>query len=146
MSDTMLISPGEGISVAVNPHSGRVYSPNCGATLDIASARLSWLARAAMHRAVCPATQKRVGAAILTQSGNVYLGANIEFGWPCELVCIHAEQLAVANAVLNDDAILTALAVTHTPCGHCSEFLLEFADPTKLRIMLSGQPLRVLSD
>jgi cytidine deaminase len=72
----------------------------------------------------------KVGAALLTRSGNVYTGTNVEFDAFSLTVC--AERAALFNAVSNGDknivklAIATASADFKFPCGLCRQALIEF--------------------
>ena len=72
-----------------------------------------------------------MGAAILTESGRVYHGCNVEnasFGLTC---C--AERTALFTAVSEGERSFAAIAVTARsgegapPCGACRQVLAEFA-------------------
>jgi|GEM_PF-557080 len=83
---------------------------------------------------VHPISDFTVGAVALGRSGNLYLGANLEFqGMPLHAT-LHAEQSAVLNAWMHDESEITALYVSETPCGHCRQFLLELSNQDALRI------------
>jgi cytidine deaminase len=82
------------------------------------------------ERAYAPYSHFRVGAAVVGQSGRVYVGCNVEnasYG-----LCICAERNAVAHAVAEGESRLVAVAVaTQTtppcpPCGMCRQTLAEF--------------------
>lgn len=90
-------------------------------------------------------TNFRVGAVVRGTSGSLYLGANIEF--PGESLCqtVHAEQAALSNAFMHDEPGIEAIAVSATPCGHCRQFLYEFADGRDIEILLAGHPAITLS-
>eukprot|EP01104_Vermistella_antarctica_P002979 TRINITY_DN13151_c0_g1_i1.p1 TRINITY_DN13151_c0_g1~~TRINITY_DN13151_c0_g1_i1.p1 ORF type:complete len:347 (+),score=78.63 TRINITY_DN13151_c0_g1_i1:301-1341(+) len=66
-----------------------------------------------------------VGAAILAASGKIYLGTNVEFEAQPMSQSIHAEQFAFANVVGSGEKGVIALSVTHSPCGHCRQFMAE---------------------
>lgn len=78
-----------------------------------------------------------VGAALLTQSGRIYRGANIENAGYSGTVC--AERTAVFKAVSEGEREFTAIAVAGgkagappesfcAPCGVCRQVLTEFCD------------------
>lgn len=78
-----------------------------------------------------PYSRFAVGAALLTRSGRVVLGCNVEnssFGLAC---C--AERTAVFKAVSEGEREFDAIAVTAgprrgaAPCGACRQVLHEFA-------------------
>ena len=78
-----------------------------------------------------PYSRFAVGAALLTRSGRVVLGCNVEnssFGLAC---C--AERTAVFKAVSEGEREFVAIAVTAgpgegaSPCGACRQVLHEFA-------------------
>lgn len=73
-----------------------------------------------------------VGSAGLGASGDVYLGANVEFssGEHATNVCgfhytLHGEQSVTINMFLNDEKAMRSLYISHMPCGMCRQFLAE---------------------
>lgn len=92
---------------------------------------LYFKARSAMARAHAPYSGFPVGAAVLTASGDVFVGANVENASYPEGWC--AETSALANMVsASDDRRLVMVAVAAenldeiTPCGGCRQRLAEF--------------------
>lgn len=80
------------------------------------------------ERAYAPYSGYQVGAALLTESGNVYTGINIEnAAYP---VSICAERTAVFKAVSDGErafrAIVVATENAGSPCGSCRQVLSEF--------------------
>jgi cytidine deaminase len=90
-------------------------------------------------------TNLRVGAVVRGTSGALYLGANIEFAGQSLNQTVHAEQAALANAFMHDEPGIEAIAVSAPPCGHCRQFLYEFAEGRDIEILLSGQAATALS-
>ena len=86
----------------------------------------------------------RVGAAVRGTSGAVYLGANLEFPGVSLSQTVHAEQAALANAFMHDEPGIEAIAVSAPPCGHCRQFLYEFAEGRDIEILLPEHaPMRL---
>jgi cytidine deaminase len=88
-------------------------------------------AEKARRSSYSPYSKFAVGAALLTRSGRVFLGCNVEnssFGLAC---C--AERTAVFKAVSEGDSEFIAVAVTAgkghgaAPCGACRQVLHEFS-------------------
>jgi cytidine deaminase len=95
-------------------------------TLDDLVAR----ARSARERAYAPYSRFQVGAAVLTDDGRVFEGANVENASYGVTIC--AERVAAATAVAAGARRLEAVAVVGGsgqpagPCGACRQFLFEF--------------------
>lgn len=95
----------------------------------------------------CPPISKfKVGAVSRGVSGNLYLGANLEFVGQALSMSVHAEQSAVNNAWLNGEVGLESIAINYLPCGYCRQFLNELVTASKLKILLPNQPIRMLND
>lgn len=86
-------------------------------------------ASAAREGAYVPYSHFAVGAALLTRSGQVYTGCNIENASYGLTVC--AERVAVWKAVSEGETEYEAIAVvtdnTSSPCGACRQVMAEFA-------------------
>lgn len=94
-------------------------------------------ARSAMAKAYVPYSKFPVGAAIRTEDGRVYAGANIEIASYPEGWC--AETTAIGHYVMGGGGRIMEVAVIAermprcTPCGGCRQRLAEFTEPsTKL--------------
>lgn len=87
----------------------------------------------------------RVGAVVRGTSGALYLGGNIDFPGVNLNQTVHAEQAALSNAFMHDEPGIQAIAVSAAPCGHCRQFLFEFAGGRDIEILLPGQPTTTLS-
>lgn len=89
-------------------------------------------ARAALDAAYVPYSEYTVGAALRTADGEVFVGCNIENANYSN--SLHAEEVAVAEAVKNGHTEFDRIAVTSgardgvTPCGMCRQTLAEFCD------------------
>jgi cytidine deaminase len=92
--------------------------------------RLLAAARAAAKLAYAPYSKFRVGAAVLTSSGKIYAGCNVENASYGLSNC--AERTAVFKAVAEGERQIVAVAVyTPTrrptpPCGACRQVIHEF--------------------
>jgi cytidine deaminase len=97
-------------------------------------------ALAARKWAYAPYSKYKVGAALLTASGKVYDGINIENAAYPSGIC--AERVAVFKAVSEGEREFSAIVVaTHnggTPCGACRQVLAEFGLDTEV-IIVNGK-------
>ncbi len=79
-------------------------------------------------KAYAPYSNYQVGAALLTTSGKIFTGANVENAAYGVTMC--AERSAVFSAVSAGERDFVAIAVaTHiggSPCGSCRQVLSEF--------------------
>ena len=88
-------------------------------------------AQEARLHSVAPFSNFKVGAAVRTESGNVYTGCNVESASYGLTVC--AERVAIWKALSEGERHFTELAViadTETltpPCGTCRQIIWEFA-------------------
>jgi cytidine deaminase len=84
--------------------------------------------QAALH-AYAPYSQFTVGCALLSKSGKIYTGCNIENASYSVTLC--AERVAAAQAIAHRDREWDSLVVVSpqrvTTCGVCRQFLHEFA-------------------
>jgi len=95
-------------------------------------------AREMLSDAYVPYSKYRVGAALETADGSVFVGCNIENANYSN--SLHAEEVAIAEAVKNGHTEFVRLAVSSgvrdgvTPCGMCRQTLAEFC-PESLPIV-----------
>ena len=84
--------------------------------------------------AYIPYSNYRVGAALLTASGAVFTGCNIENAGYSPTIC--AERTALVKAVSAGHQRFSAVAVVSrgagSPCGVCRQFMFEFAPEMKV--------------
>lgn len=96
--------------------------------------------------AYAPYSHYLVGAALLTASGRVYDGINIENAAYPSSMC--AERVAVYKAVSEGELHFTALAVVTanggTPCGACRQVLAEFG--LDIRILIANDRGELLKE
>jgi len=97
---------------------------------------------AARQRAYVPYSNFPVGAALLTKSGQIYTGCNIENASYGMTVC--AERVAILKAVSEGETEFVLLAVATeigaSPCGACRQVMVEFAPDMPVLIAdLAGQ-------
>ena len=89
-------------------------------------------ARAMLDRAYAPYSKFHVGAAILTEAGNVYTGCNVENASYGVTNC--AERTAIFSAVaaegpamkLRAVVVLNSATMPCSPCGACRQVIYEF--------------------
>ncbi|MBN1266822.1 MAG: cytidine deaminase [Anaerolineales bacterium] len=86
-------------------------------------------AQQARLSAYTPYSKYKVGAALLTESGKIFTGVNVEnAAYP---VSICAERTAIFKAVSEGERKFSAIAVVTenggSPCGSCRQVMAEFA-------------------
>jgi cytidine deaminase len=93
-------------------------------------------AKQARQWAYAPYSHYLVGAAVLTSSGRIYDGINIENAAYPATIC--AERVALFKAVSEGERQFIALAVVTnnggTPCGICRQVLAEFGLDTTILV------------
>lgn len=104
-------------------------------------AELYQIADDARVNAYAPFSGFRVGAALLTEEGEVYTGVNVENSSYGATIC--AERTAFVKAISEgerkfDSIAISAGDVPSLPCGICRQFMYEFAP--KIRVITG--PLR----
>jgi cytidine deaminase len=89
------------------------------------------MARQARAQAYCPYSGFAVGAAVLTTTGRVFVGCNIENAAYPAAIC--AERVALTGAYAAGEREIVALAVVAdtptpvSPCGTCRQVIHELA-------------------
>ena len=108
-----------------------------GEDIIMTPVKLIHRAKEAMQHAYTPYSNFKVGAALLTAEGKVYLGCNIENAAYSPSNC--AERTAFFKAVYEGERNFTAIAVVggrngviediFPPCGVCRQVMQEFCGP-----------------
>ncbi len=108
--------------------------------------RLLEAARRAMKNAYAPYSKFKVGAALLTATGEVFLGCNVENASYGMSNC--AERTAIFSAVaqLGPKMEIRAIAVVNnhdapcSPCGACRQVIYEFGPEAIVYFQSSSGP------
>ena len=111
------------------------------------SKQLLMEAKKAREKAYAPYSHHKVGAALLTKSGKVYHGCNIENAGFSPTVC--AERTAFFKAVYDGEREFSRIAVVGAidddkvdnlcaPCGVCRQVMMEFCDPESFVIVMAN--------
>ena len=110
------------------------------------NAELILEAKKARERSYAPYSRYKVGAALLTKSGKVYHGCNIENAAYGPTNC--AERTAFFKAIYDGERSFEKIAIvgamegkeandTCAPCGVCRQVMMEFCDPESFQIVLA---------
>ncbi len=89
-------------------------------------------AKEAMKNSYSPYSKFKVGAVLLTKSGKLYTGTNVENVSYGLTIC--AERVAMTKAVSEGDKEFDTLVVIAdtdgpvSPCGACRQFMAEFGN------------------
>ncbi|OOH91433.1 cytidine deaminase [Pasteurellaceae bacterium 15-036681] len=103
--------------------------------LSVVQIALEMLPLAACY-SLAPVSNFYVGAIAIGKSGSFYFGANQEFAHDAMAQTIHAEQSAIAHALMAKESEITDMIVNYTPCGHCRQFMNELNSAKHLNIHL----------
>ena len=104
-------------------------------------------AKKARLMAYAPYSKFKVGAALLTKSGKIYYGCNIENAAYTPTNC--AERTAFFKAVSEGETEFEKIAVVGamegreaddicSPCGVCRQVMMEFCNPKTFKIILAN--------
>ena len=104
-------------------------------------------AKKARDHAYVPYSHHSVGAALMTKSGKIYHGCNIENAAYGPTNC--AERTAFFRAVYEGEREFTKIAIvggmdttdgnaTCAPCGVCRQVMMEFCNPETFKIVLAN--------
>lgn len=107
------------------------------------------MAYEATKSAYTPYSNFNVGAALLTKSGKIYLGCNIECASYGATNC--AERTAIFKAVSEGEKEFAAIAVVSSsmdytyPCGICRQVIAEFGDESMEIILAKDMDYKVFT-
>lgn len=114
------------------------------------SRELVIIATDAMKKAYTPYSGFKVGAALLTDDGEVYIGCNIENAAYTPTVC--AERVAFFSAVRDGKRKFSKIAVVGGkdgelssftyPCGVCRQVMREFCDDDFILVVSDGKEIK----
>lgn len=110
------------------------------------NAELIFEAKKARERAYAPYSKYMVGAALLTKSGKIYHGCNIENAAYGPTNC--AERTAFFKAIYDGEREFEKIAIVGAaqgsdaddicaPCGVCRQVMMEFCNPKTFKIVLA---------
>ncbi len=100
-----------------------------------------------IQNAYAPYSRFKVGAALLTKTGEVFTGVNVENSSFGATIC--AERTAFVKAISEGHREFEAIAVATSdgeayPCGICRQFMFEFGDDLKIITGEDEEHLHVL--
>ena len=108
------------------------------------------IAKIARKNAYTPLTSYAVGAALLSKTGTVYIGANIEINSGIAISNC-AERVAIQNAYSHGEREFVKIAIvggkvgtdyldeTLTPCGACLQYILEMCKDVDIICYINGK-------
>ncbi|OWK41865.1 cytidine deaminase [Fimbriiglobus ruber] len=100
-------------------------------------------AKAASETAYCPYSKFRVGAAVLTDDGQIFEGCNVENASYGLTIC--AERNAVFQMVARAKQKITAVVIytptvkPSAPCGACRQVINEFGPDALIMSVCDGE-------
>jgi cytidine deaminase len=98
-------------------------------------------ARAVREHAYAPYSQFKVGAAIRSASGKIFIGCNVENAAYPEGVCAEAgaisAMIAGGETKISEICIVADTSQPIAPCGGCRQKLAEFSTP-ETEVILAG--------
>jgi cytidine deaminase len=101
------------------------------------------LAKEVSNNAYCPYSKFPVGACALFESGNSYIGCNVE---NASFTSLCAERNAISTAVANGEktklikiAIYSPKSIKCFPCGTCRQWIKEFSKDINTEIILEDE-------
>ncbi len=100
----------------------------------------------AREKAYAPYSHYKVGAALMSENGNIYTGCNVENASYGLTNC--AERTAIFKAVSEGETALLVIAIAGGeenaatldmayPCGACRQVMREFSDPGLFKVIVA---------
>ena len=102
----------------------------------------------AQNFSYAPYSKFKVGAAVLTESGKVFTGCNIENASFGATNC--AERTAIFKAISEGEKRFTAIAITGSshkftyPCGICRQVISEFSPNMEIVMQDKNDGIRIV--
>ena len=117
--------------------------------------KLAKLAEKAREASYSPYSGFAVGAALLTESGEIFTGANIENSSYTPTVC--AERVAFFTAVHGGFRDFSAIAIVGgksgeplsdfcPPCGVCRQVMSEFVNKDFQIVLYNGEDVKIFTE
>jgi cytidine deaminase len=104
--------------------------------------RLKAAAREASEQAYCPYSRFRVGAAILSEKGDIFSGCNVENASYGLTICAERnaafQMVAAGQTKIRAVAIYTPTSTPTVPCGACRQVLNEFGPTAEVLSFCDG--------
>ena len=103
----------------------------------------------ASKKAYSPYSKFNVGACLLTASGKIYTGANIENSSYGATIC--AERNAINSAVFDGEREFVAIAIMSNsndytfPCGICRQVMCEFSKDMQIIVAKNQDDYKVFT-
>lgn len=100
----------------------------------------------ALNNSYSPYSNCKVGAALLTESGKIYTGCNIENAAFSPTIC--AERVTFSKAVSEGEKEFTSIAIAakkddvltaFSPCGVCRQVMAEFCKDDFKILVVTGE-------
>ena len=113
---------------------------------DLVIGEMRVAAEAAMANAYCRYSRFRVGAAVLSDTGEIFAGCNVENASYGLTMCAERNAIfqAVAKGAIGKDrrlkavVIVTPKAKLTPPCGACRQVIYEFCEGADADIFIFG--------
>jgi len=100
--------------------------------------------------AYAPYSNFKVGACALFESGNIYIGCNVENGSYGLSLCAERNALSTAIAA-GETSKLVAIAIFSpnqfncTPCGACRQWIYELSNNAKVITICENESLKIFN-
>ena len=107
-------------------------------------AELTRQARTASARAYCPYSKFHVGAAILTDDGQIFAGCNVENASYGLTICaernaiFHAVATLATPPIIKSVLVYTPTSIPTAPCGACRQVINEFGPDAEVVCVCDG--------
>src|SRR5438477_755686 len=113
---------------------------------DLVVQEMRVAAEAAMNNAYCRYSNFRVGAAVLSEEGEIFTGCNVENASYGLTICAERNAIfqAVAKGAISKERKLKAVVVVTPaekltpPCGACRQVIYEFCEQADADIFIFG--------